>query len=82
MNTFKLNPISLKYIHADTGMDGRFIANADTSVIDRNIEKRSGSKLKPALFIGNISPRGSVYLMLKRFFTDNFINGKLKKIKA
>lgn len=82
MNAFKLNSTSLKFIQADTGMDSNYIANTDIAMIDSNIEKRAKCILEPSLSLGNLSPRGSVYLMLRRFFTDKFINRKLARIKA
>lgn len=81
MSRFKLNKDSIRFIQSDTGMDSSFIANSDTAVIDNLIEKYINTKLKPNLNVGNISPRGSVYLMLKRFFTECFVNSKLNKIK-
>lgn len=80
MNRFRLNLESQRFIQSDTGMDCSLIANSDVAVIDKNIEKHTDAVLKPALSVGNISPRGSVYLMLKRFFTDSKINEKLAKI--
>lgn len=81
MKRFELNKKSLRSILEDTGMDSSYIANSDTAVIDENIEKLKNVKLKPVISIGNLSPRGSVYLMLKRFFTSNQINSDLARIK-
>lgn len=81
MRKFELNKDSIRYIQSDTGMDRSFIANSDTSVIDKNIEKHINATLRPDLIVGNISPRGSVYLMLRRFFTERFVNSKLAKIR-
>lgn len=81
MKSFELNRESLQSIHNLTGMDAMTIARTDVSVIDTNIEKRTGKKLKPAISIGNLSSRGSVYLMFKRFFSKEEIESQLDKIK-
>lgn len=80
MKKFKLNAKTLKSILVDTGMDESFIANADTALIDHHIEKLKKTKLTPALTIGNLSARGSVYLMFKRFFTKKEINSGIMAI--
>lgn len=81
MKRFELNSESLRSIHNLTGMDAMSIAHADVSVVDTNIEKKIGAPLKPAFSIGNLTPRGSVYLMFKRFFSEEQINSQLDKIK-
>lgn len=81
MKSFELNRESLRSIHNLTGMDAMTIARTDVSVIDTNIEKRNGIKLRPAIAIGNLTSRGSVYLMFKRFFSKAEIESKLDKIR-
>lgn len=81
MNKFRLNVDTLKTIQATTGMDASFISESDVSVVERNIEKKTGKKLQPAISLAGLNPRGSVYLMFKRFFTNEEIDGKLAAIK-
>lgn len=81
MNKFRLNEDTLKTIHATTGMDASFISKSDVSVVERNIEKKTGKKLQFAISLAGLNPRGSVYLMFKRFFTNEEIDNKLASIK-
>lgn len=62
-------------------MDAMTIARTDVSVIDANIEKKTGKPLTPAVTIGNLTSRGSVYLMFKRFFSKEEIDTRLDRIK-
>lgn len=62
-------------------MDAMTIARADVSEIDANIEKKTGKTLIPAIAIGNLISRGSVYLMFRRFFSRAEIDRQLDKIK-
>lgn len=80
MNKFRLNNESERFIHADTGMDSTFIAKSDIATVDKNIEDYTDAVLKPSLTVGHVSPRGSVYLILKRFFTQSEINAGITKI--
>ncbi len=77
---FKLNSKTKESIHASTGMNVDFIANSDIETIDNKIESKIGKKLSFSTTIGGLIPRGSVYLMFKRFFTKEEIERKLAKI--
>lgn len=81
MNKFRLNEDTLKTIQATTGMDASFISKSDVSVIERNIENKTGKKLQPVISLAGLNPRGSVYLMFKRFFTEEEIDSRLAAIK-
>lgn len=81
MNDFRLNEDTLRTIQATTGMDASFISESDISVIDCNIEKKTGKTLEPAISFAGLNPRGSVYLMFKRFFTSKEIDEQLAAIK-
>jgi len=81
MNQFKLNNETLRHIHAVTGMDARDISMSDVSTVDKFIEKRKGQSLKPAINLGGLSPRGSVYLMFNRFITRKEIDRQIDHIK-
>lgn len=81
MIKFRLNEDTLKNIHATTGMDASFISESDVSIVERNIEKKTGKKLEPAISLAGLNPRGSVYLMFKRFLTNEDIDSKLAAIK-
>ncbi len=80
MSMFKLNNKTKESIYTSTGMDVDFIAKADIETIDSNIESHIGKKLSFSTTIGGLLPRGSVYLMFKRFFTKEEIDQKLSKI--
>lgn len=80
MVLFKLNKETKKSVYASTGMDVDFIAKADINTIDTNIEARIHKKLSFSTFIGGLLPRGSVYLMFKRFITGKEVERKLSKI--
>ncbi len=81
MARFKLNNKTKSDIHSATGMNTDYIANADVSVIDERIESFTHAKLKPATSIGGLLSRGSVYLMFRRFFTQDEIERQLSKIR-
>lgn len=80
MRSFKLNNKTKESIHANTGMSTDFISNTDIDKIDSNIESRIGKKLTFSTVIGNLIPRGSVYLMFNRFFSREEIDRKLSGI--
>jgi hypothetical protein len=82
MKQFKLNNQTLATIKASTGLDASTISDSDISVVDKTIENRMGQPLTPSVSLGGIQPRGSVYLMLDRLFTGEYINRQLNKIKA
>lgn len=81
MKSFELNNESLRSIHDLTGMDAMTISLSDVSEVDANIEKKTGKTLMPTFSIGNLTSRGSVYLMFKRIFTSAEIDSKLDRIK-
>lgn len=82
MKQFRLNHRTLASIKASTGLDASAISNSDISVVDETIEKHTGQPLTPSVSLGGIQPRGSVYLMLDRLLTSDYINSQLNKIKA
>lgn len=82
MRKFKLNKRTKQDILSATGMDVDMIINSDISVVDSNIEERISRKLTPAFKLGGLFSRGSVYLMLNRYFSRNFIDRQLAKIKS
>lgn len=81
MKGFRLNKETLRSIQASTGMDAAVISHSDISDIEMNIENRIGSPLKPAVSVGGLSPRGSVYLMFNRLISSSQINKALRSIK-
>ncbi len=82
MMGFKLNKRTLNSIRTVTGLDSTVIANTDIMKIDKAIESRNKRSLKPALSLGGIQPRGSVYLMFDRLFTSKEIEQGLAEIKS
>lgn len=76
-----MNTNTMRTIHAGTGMEASDISQSDISVVDDNIEKFTGRRLEPATSFAGLSPRGSVYLMFKRFFTRQEIDEKLLSIR-
>lgn len=62
-------------------MDAKTIARTDVSEVDANIERKICNILKPTFSIGNLTSRGSVYLMFKRFFSKEEIDSQLARIK-
>lgn len=82
MKSFRLNHNTLASIKASTGLDASTISSSDISVIDETIEKHTGKSLTPSLSLGGIHPRGSVYLMLDRLFTREYIDRQLNRIKT
>ena len=81
MKGFSLNSATLDTIQASTGLEMSAIVKSDLSAIESHVEKQIGTILKPALNVGNLQARGSVYLMFKRLFTAKEIDCKLDKIK-
>lgn len=81
MSRFKLNKETRSDIFSATGMDVEKIINSDISVVDSNIEEHIHHKLKPAFNLGGLLSRGSVYLMLNRYFTRSYIDRQLARIK-
>lgn len=81
MINFRLDRETLENIETATGFDSKVISDTDVFTIDKNIEKLSGKRLQPALSIGGLLPRGSVYLMFNRLFTSHDINKGIDRIK-
>lgn len=82
MNKFTLNNETLQRIHTVTGLDARDISTSDVGKVDSFIEKRKGTVLSPAVNVGGLSPRGSVYLMFSRFLTQKEIDRRIDSIKS
>lgn len=81
MAAFRLNEDTQKAIRTSTGMDTSFISKTDVDIVDQNIERHTGKKLTPAVSLAGIIPRGSVYLMFNRLFTNKEIDSKLAAVK-
>lgn len=78
---FKLNKETKEFVYSTTGMDVEKIIYSDISEVDSAIEKHTNKKLKPALTLGGLFSRGSVYLMMNRYFTRKYVDHQLSKIK-
>ena len=81
MFSFLLNKATKDAIKVATGLDASAISGSDISVIEETIERRTNTTLEEAISIGGLQPRGSVYLMLHRFFTAKEVDARLEKIK-
>lgn len=81
MNRFELNNATLDSIRASVGMDVSGISDSDVLTVDRAIETRTKRPLIPAMTVGDISPRGSVYLMYNRTFSAKEIDNAIDRIK-
>lgn len=81
MMNFRLNNKTKRTISSTLGIDFDTLAKTDIDVIDKQIEERNNVRLKPAINLGGLSPRGSVYLMFERLITREEIDNGLSKIK-
>jgi hypothetical protein len=81
MNRFRLNKATIENIRTNVGLDVSTISDSDISTIDAHIEQRKKKRLSPALEVGGVSPRGSVFLMFNRVFTSKEIDSRLSRIK-
>jgi hypothetical protein len=68
---FALNQASKSTIEKVTGIKYDDIVNMDIALLNENIEKKIGKKLKFSSGKKNPIGRGSVYLHLNRFFDFN-----------
>jgi len=80
MKEFKLNIKTAESIFKTTGLSLDEIANADVLTVDDAIQTKIDRKLTPAVDLGGLQPRGSVYLMFKRFLTKNDIDKGISAI--
>lgn len=80
MKEFKLNNKTAESIFQTTGMSVEEIANADVLTVDNSIQKQIDRKLTPAIELGGLLSRGSVYFMFDRFFTEKDINNGIASI--
>ncbi len=81
MKGFRLNDRTAESICHATGMSVEEIAGADVSAVDDAIQRKIDRELTPAVDLGGVLPRGSVYLMFDRFLTKTDINKGISAIR-
>lgn len=80
MKRFTLNNETLQRIHAVTGMDAHDISTSDVGKVNLFIEKHKKKSLIPAISIGDLFMRVSIYLALRRFIHKKDIDCQIDRI--
>lgn len=82
MNDFELDEQMKSYLSHKMGMPFEQLVETDAEDIDSHIEKRSGIRMRLANAIGGMISRGSLYIFFHRFWTGEYVDNKLSKIKS
>jgi hypothetical protein len=78
---FVLNSKTKEAIHHSTGIDPEKLPMMDQEEIDTAIEKKIGKTLEMGILdLGSHSPRGNVYIHLKRLISNTWLEKQLSKI--